>query len=209
MHIYIFDKPELVTDEEYKKMLALLPEERRQKAQRYRNLSDGVLCAASYLLLRFGLRTDYGIDSFELLIGDNGKPYLAGGEVFFSFSHCKNGCACLISDSEAGVDIQHPVRLRESVLKRVCSESERALIAASDDSELTFRGIWCQKEAYLKMLGVGIATDMKKADTAAKGFPVWHKDCERYSLAACDMAGKSEPSVSFVSLEELLANFAL
>ncbi|MBR6336517.1 MAG: 4'-phosphopantetheinyl transferase superfamily protein [Ruminococcus sp.] len=185
MRIYLFDEPQLVTGRAYDDMIASLPEQRRQKALRYRSFSDRVMCGVSYRLLEYGLRKDFGIESFSLDHKEGGKPFIAGrDDIFFNISHCKNGCVCTIAHSEAGVDIQHPVRLRDSLIKRVCSDAERALIAASDDPELTFRGIWCMKEAYLKMLGVGIATDMKKADTTADSFPAVMKHFDGYTLAA-------------------------
>ena len=192
MRIYLFDEPEKITGGLYERLLAMLPGHRRQKALRYKNISDSVLCAVSYKLLGYGLFEEYGIESFSTAVKDNGKPYLADVPgVFFNISHCLEGCICALSDSEVGADIQHPVRLRNNVIKRVCTQQETELINSSADPELTFRGIWCMKEAYLKMLGTGIAADMKTADTSAEGFPGAYLHFDRYSLAACEQKGLS------------------
>lgn len=193
MKIYLFDDTENITPQLCDKLISSLPDDRKQKALRYRGFNDRVLCAVSYKLLEYALVNEYGIEHFLLAYKENGKPYIADRpDVFFNISHCKNACACAVSASEVGVDIQHTVAPKPSLLKRVCSDNEKALIAASPEPEKTFTGIWCLKEAYLKMLGVGIATDMKKADTVAPDFPAAMVQNESYSLAVCERAGKSE-----------------
>lgn len=61
----------------------------------------------AYLLLRYGLRKEYGINENVVLSeGSCGKPYLSNYPfVHFNLSHCDKGVACMISDSAVGIDI--------------------------------------------------------------------------------------------------------
>ena len=47
------------------------------------------------------------IDLADLILADNGKPYLKGVPFHFSFSHCKGYAACAVCDkSPIGIDIE-------------------------------------------------------------------------------------------------------
>ena len=184
MQIYLFDDYDSVTDEILAGLIASLPEERRQKALRFRRRNDRISCAAAYLLLGYGLRQSRGILSFTAAENENGKPYLTDHPgVYFNLSHCGCGCICALSGSEAGADIQDIVLPEENTLRCVCSGKELAAVTLSDDPGREFTRIWCMKEAYLKMLGTGITDDLKKTDTSAlRNVTVF--GYERYFIAA-------------------------
>ena len=184
MQIYLFDDFDSITDGILDRLIASLPEARRQKALRYRRRSDRLTCAAAYHLLRYALAQSRGILGFAVAEERNGKPYLADHpEVHFNLSHCACGCICALSEREVGADIQDIARANEKVLRLVCSEKEISAITVSDEPDRQFTRIWAMKEAYLKMLGTGIASDPKAADTALLG-NVTVLDCGGYFIAA-------------------------
>ena len=211
MKIYLFDDIESITPAICDKLVSSLPDDRREKALRYKRFDDRALCAVSYKLLEYGLKKDFGVESFTLAYKEKGKPYLADAEgAFFNIRHCANGCICALSDCEVGADIQHPVTLRNNLVRRICTEREISLIEGSADPALTLRGVWCMKEAYLKMLGIGIAADMKTADTSMEKFPAGYVHFDSYTVAACEERGVTckevGESVVRVDLGQLIVN---
>jgi 4'-phosphopantetheinyl transferase len=81
----------------------------------------------------------------------------------FSLSHGKGIVACAISqDAEVGIDVECADRRMdvELLAREVCSADEQAQLraAAGEASEALFLDLWTLKEAYLKALGVGIAS---------------------------------------------------
>lgn len=197
--IYIFDAPGSITPEEEQLLLAALPEQRLKKALAYRQHIDRLCCAAAYRLLCCGLEREYGITAFTLREGERGKPYLPEHpQIHFNLSHCREGCACIISDAPAGIDIQDRVTVSELVRREVCTDNELNQIAMSPDPEGEFFRIWTEKEAYLKMLGLGIAGGLKSHDTTLLRPHIASRDFGRYTLAAAkeNSAGEMERLIS-------------
>ena len=95
-------------------------------------------------------------DLSQLVMADNGKPYLLGLPFHFSFSHCKGYAACAVDDQPVGIDIEiiHP-RISK-VAHKFLNDSEKAMIAALDEkdqlNQLAF--LWAAKEAMYKKLSL-------------------------------------------------------
>ncbi len=64
-----------------------------------------------------------------------------------------------------GIDVQVIGAYRPDVAVRVCSEGELAKIKTSDNLATEFTKLWTRKEAYLKMLGRGIAGGIRELPT--------------------------------------------
>lgn len=99
-------------------------------------------------------------DDTPMRFGKLGKPYLAERQdVFFNLSHADGIAACIVADSECGIDCEKVRRWRPNVVKRSFSASEQALIesAPEDERALMFFRLWTLKEAYVKMLGIGVS----------------------------------------------------
>ena len=104
-------------------------------------------------------------DLSQLVMADNGKPYLLGLPFHFSFSHCKGYAACAVDDKQpVGIDIEiiHP-RIAK-VAHKFLNEQEKAMIAGLDDkdqlNQMAF--LWAAKEAMYKkheQLGIDFAKD--------------------------------------------------
>ena len=103
-------------------------------------------------------------DLNQMVMADNGKPYLIGLPFHFSFSHCKGYAACAVDDKPIGIDIEiiHP-RIAK-VAHKFLNDSERAMIANLEQkdqlNQLAF--LWAAKEAIYKkyeQLGIDFAKD--------------------------------------------------
>jgi phosphopantetheinyl transferase len=103
-------------------------------------------------------------DLNQLVMADNGKPYLLGLPFHFSFSHCKGYAACAVDDQPVGIDIEiiHP-RIAK-VAHKFLNDREKAMIAQLDEidqlNQMAF--LWAAKEAMYKkheQLGIDFAKD--------------------------------------------------
>jgi len=124
-------------------------------------------------------------DLSQLVMADNGKPYLIGLPFHFSFSHCKGYAACAVDDQPIGIDIEiiHP-RIAK-VAHKFLNDQEKAMIASLDEkdqlNQLAF--LWAAKEAMYKkyeQLGIDFAKDfniieLTKGDRGKVPAEILHK----------------------------------
>ena len=101
----------------------------------------------------------------DLVMADNGKPYLKGVPFHFSFSHCRGYAACAVSDHfPIGIDIEiiHP-RIAK-VAHKFLNETEKAMLVNlnQEDALKQLAFFWAAKEAMYKkheQLGIDFARD--------------------------------------------------
>lgn len=136
--------------------LKFLPKNRQEKFNRLKRKIDRENCVVAYLLLRFALKENE-IENFEIVIGENGKPFLKSGEMFFNISHCAEGAAVVIDTVPVGIDVQEIGGFNEKVAKRFFDENENKKINASPDKAETFTRIWTLKESAIKCEGKSLA----------------------------------------------------
>ena len=108
-------------------------------------------------------------DLSQLVMADNGKPYLIGLPFHFSFSHCKGYAACAVDEKPVGIDIEiiHP-RIAK-VAHKFLNDREKAMIGCLEENDqlnqLAF--LWAAKEAMYKkyeQLGIDFAKDFNILD---------------------------------------------
>lgn len=122
----------------------------------------------AHKLLRECLKP-YNIDyseNTEIIKNRYGKPSLAENqEIKYNISHADGISACIVTDSECGIDCENVRQYRPNVMKRAFSESEAELVLSAPDSErdLIFFRLWTLKEAYIKATGIGLSFPMKNA----------------------------------------------
>lgn len=176
--VYLFEDFDNITDNFLEKCIAVLPEERAEKAKHYRFDIDKKMSVISYLLLLYALRENYGINVPKMSYGRYGKPYLTDyPDIYFNISHCPKGCVCAVSDKEIGVDIQDIRPFSWDIAKRVCCENELKMLEHADDRAMVFTKIWSMKESYVKMTGKGIASISSVNTTVIRnGIMIFEKD---------------------------------
>ena len=208
--IYVFDNREEISSDELDLMRRSLDKKRQKKFDALRRREDKLGCAAAYLLLSLALRRQFGIADFELTGGDMKKPALKGCEdIHFNLSHCANASACIVSEFNVGIDIQETVDIPDGVTALVCTQSEKQALEKSTNQTADFIRLWTLKEAVLKMLGTGLAQDMKTVDTERLEHNAACRVFERFTLAAAcesreeDIGALLENTV-FITKKELL-----
>lgn len=95
-----------------------------------------------------------------------GKPFLAENpDIKYNISHADGISACIVTDSECGIDCENVRKFKPNVMKRAFSESETEIVLSAPEAErdLLFFRLWTLKEAYIKAIGMGLSYPMKKA----------------------------------------------
>lgn len=162
MQYLIFDDMTECSELEVARLLPLVSEQRREQALRYKHLFGQYCCLKSYeLLLKLynewsGVQHDH---LPEFLYNEHGAPYWANGP-YFSISHTKQGIAIAISDRPIGIDIEGLREATDSLISRAMNPEEVSIIQASSSPQTEFIRLWTRKEAYVKMKGTGIISDM-------------------------------------------------
>lgn len=101
----------------------------------------------------------------DIVMAENGKPYLKGVPFHFSFSHCKGYAACAVSDHfPIGIDIEiiHP-RIAK-VAHKFLNDAEKNMLSnlSEEDALKQLAFFWAAKEAMYKkheQLGIDFARD--------------------------------------------------
>lgn len=159
---YLFTKPQLLGQEFIDKCICFFPEWRKEQMLSFKFLQGQIENAVSYLLLVKALKDlglFNGMPQFEY--NEHGKPFLQNYPgLFFSMSHCRQGIAVAVSDSNIGIDIEAvDRRVDEKLIRYACSTGECADIFSQPDPAQTFMEYWTKKEALFKYIGTGINTE--------------------------------------------------
>lgn len=165
--VYVIRNGKPVDMVTFQYLMQFVPEEKKERIlrQRVRQNADNMLVGAvlaKYMLLKF-----FGIpfSAQHISYGSYGKPYLRDyPNAQFNISHSGQFVACAVCDRPIGVDIQEIVPYRRNVAKRVFSPEELFQIESSSDRPAEFTRLWTQKEAYLKMLGIGLSDSVDKIE---------------------------------------------
>ena len=100
----------------------------------------------------------------QLIINENGKPFLKAGEPFFNLSHSGNYVVLAIADCEIGVDIEHIMQCHEATVKKVYSArmQEELTDLSGEEKNEKFSQLWTEFEARLKLKGIGFEEGWKE-----------------------------------------------
>lgn len=179
-----------------------LPPERREKIEKLRFEKDKLLSLAAGLLIR------HEVGETPLECNEHGKPYAVGGR-FFSVSHSGDHVAIAVDDQEIGVDVEKlPDKDYMKIAERFYHPNELEYVKTADDPKRAFARIWTRKEAYLKQLGIGIATDLKAFDTTAGELSKrsMSVDLDGYVISVCtaDTIKQDKDYISEIELKSIV-----
>lgn len=157
--IYIFEDFHNLKNDFLSETERFLSGQRLEKVRRYANISDRINGCIAYLLLREGLRREYGIEEKPVFyFGEQEKPYLENIDgIYFSLSHCNTGVACILSESNTSADIMDIRKVYSKTIKRTCSIEERTALSQSEYPQREFIRLWTKKECYAKLDGRGLS----------------------------------------------------
>jgi 4'-phosphopantetheinyl transferase len=112
-------------------------------------------------------------ESLEFAYRENGKPWLTGQpgpqKLEFNLAHSHELALCgIVTNRVLGVDIEYmrPMQNGPAIIQRFFSPSERAEFLSLPEAgrfAAFYRG-WTRKEAYLKAVGTGLATELDSFD---------------------------------------------
>ena len=156
------------SEQEVARLLPIASPQRREQALRYTHIFGQFCCLKSYEMLTALLAstpytlhpTPYTLHPTpSFLYNEHGAPYLEDGP-YFSISHCKQGIAVAVSDTPIGIDIETIRPLNEGLVHKAMNLQEQAQIATAANPAQEFIRLWTRKEAYVKMQGTGIISEM-------------------------------------------------
>ena len=112
-------------------------------------------------------------DALSFAYRENGKPWLTGElypkKLEFNLAHSHELALCaVITNRVVGVDIEYmrPMENASAIIHRFFSPAERVAFLRLPEAErftAFYRG-WTRKEAYLKAVGTGLATELDSFD---------------------------------------------
>lgn len=189
MRVFVFDALDAI---DVPLFLPLISERRRERVLRLRTENGRKQSVAAELLLRKVLSSVYRVDVFpEIWLNEHGKPFFKDRpDIFFNLSHCCEGVACGVSDTEIGVDIQDYRPVSSAVIRRVLCTQEQEYLRRNTDEEVAFAALWSRKEAYLKMTGRGISEGMANIHALDRTDITTHA-FEKYVVSACNARGET------------------
>jgi 4'-phosphopantetheinyl transferase len=203
--LYIFTGTESFTEIDLAGLWPLLSDQRAKKVDKYRYFKDRKLSALAYILLRYALIEEKGIDEkVEFEIGPYGKPFIKGmPELQFNLSHSAEGIVCGLANSPVGVDIADIDASNLDCMKSAMHPYEQHAIKNSNDKARTFARFWSMKESFFKYIGTGIDGSIKSLD-----FSDYDENLFDYRLAKMQVVD-SEKSVITAYCAELLPVYIL
>lgn len=176
------------------KLLKYVSLNRQKKILNYRYQIDKKLSLYSALLTRMQLSKISGIPSSKLIfsIGQSGKPYvLLNKYLYFNISHTKSFILCCISqETYVGADVEKIVVPPLEIMDRCFHPDEIAYIdgLSGIQKEAAFFKVWTRKEAYVKMLGIGLNGSLPSINTLAPSrenlYLSWENNSYSFSVCA-------------------------
>ncbi len=124
----------------------------------------------------------------KIKASETGKPYFCDNTgVFFNLSHSKDMVACVIADTEVGIDIQHMGEYKEDIIDRFFTDDEQKYIEIAKNKKLAFYEVWTKKEALLKCKGTGLGSIGKESvfEAQKNGYKFTNKIIDEYMLSTC------------------------
>ena len=129
--------------------LSLCPEKRKKRVEKIKIEEKKAESITAGLLLRYCLLKN-GYDDDDIMLLQNGKPYIKGNPIYFSLSHSGEYAACITDENPVGIDIQKIVSIDDRTLTRFCTEKETKYLQKSKNTNEDAVKLWALKESYLK-----------------------------------------------------------
>lgn len=176
--------------EKYHKYLKYVSGERASKIARFRSNHLKITSLFAELLTRFQISQELNVphESIEFAYNPYGKPLLRSHrDYWFSISHSGSYIAFVSDTLPIGIDIESIGRSNLKVAKRFFTPMEYEYILDSKTPTLNFFEVWTKKEAYLKMLGMGLYKPMSSFNVLNLSDKVrfYTVNMERVQLSVC------------------------
>lgn len=149
-----------MSEAEFQRLYYKSDERRKAKVDRLRKRPAKRLSVAAGELMRNAIAKEFNINAQDLRFrtGKNGKPYVENVKIQFSVSHSGNIAVCALSDKQVGIDVEQIRDANVNVARRMFTTDEQTYVFEKWNMvKQRFFEIWTRKEAYVKMLGKGVA----------------------------------------------------
>ncbi len=164
---------------ELPKMYNYLSEVEKNRADKFKCNVARESYIISHYMLRKKIADSLGIPSYEVYFKYEAmrKPSIPEFDIDFNLSHSKNYFCFGIAKkkcSQIGVDIEKIEYLRDmnDIVNNYFHPEEKKYIKertlTNTEKLIRFYEIWTRKEAFLKMIGIGIVTDLRKINLSPK-----------------------------------------
>ena len=108
---------------------------------------------------------NYTVDRDRIGKNKHGKPYFIDNpNLHYNISHSHGLGVILFDERPCGVDVEQIVEKKYDLSERFYSQREREWVNEVKDAKEHAKrllAVWTGKEAYTKMLGVGLTVDLK------------------------------------------------
>ncbi|MFE9928535.1 4'-phosphopantetheinyl transferase family protein [Streptomyces sp. NPDC005533] len=155
-------------------LAAVLSEEERARAARFRRSEDRDTYAVTHFALRLVLGRLLGVAPAAVPFtrracpgcGEpHGRPGVPGDPLHFSLSHSEHLGLIAVAATPVGVDVEKTATAEAAVpLVQSLHPTERAELGRLPEADLprAFTRTWCRKEAYLKGIGTGLSRPLSQ-----------------------------------------------
>lgn len=210
MKLYILSINELNNEKFREHYMNLVSPKRRERIEKIKSENDKLRSLAAGVLINH-MREDAQI-SAPISYGEHGKPYVTDNSIYFNLSHSGDYVAIAYGDNEVGIDIQKKRKITEALAARILTPAESETLITTDQDIMGL--IWSIKEAYIKMIGVGLSFDMRNCeikddrilcltgsypDAYFKSFTIMDGDIPYY-LTVCSASPKLPDSYELLTL---------
>ena len=187
----IFDDMTQCSEQEVARLLPLVSAQRREQALRFTHLFGQYCCLKSYeMLMQLLASTPYNLHPTpSFLYNEYGAPSIKNGP-YFSISHCKSGIAVAVSNQPIGIDIETVRPLKVDLVKKTMNPLEQEAILSAPQPDWAFTRLWTRKEAFLKMKGTGIISDLHEVLSDIDGLEWLQMDNQLLNYTCCIVAQK-------------------
>ena len=105
------------------------------------------------LFIKLLNKNNINYNDIEIILNENGKPYIKNSNIYYNISHSENYVICAISNHPIGIDIEKIRLINLSTINQYTTSLEKDYI--SNDSTRALE-IYTTKEAYIKCIGSNI-----------------------------------------------------
>ncbi len=156
IHIWGIHVPDML--DRLDALCAVLSGNEREKAERFRGLTDRQSSIAARGALRILLSRYSGIPAKNIKFEytENGKPHLVDSDIDFNVSHSGEWVVLAIGcNRNIGVDVEQIKTGLDVVAigSRYFTPEENKLVQKAENQHTTFFNLWARKEAYVKACG--------------------------------------------------------
>ena len=151
-------------DTAFSDQLKTFPSEYSTRIKKFRRWQDQQASVFGRILLMHGLSKYYGIEigTCDILINDDGKPYVNDHTVEFNISHSGELVVCAFSKTQTvGIDVEQMNDIQIEDFYWQMTGHEKVMVQNSKDPKHAFYKYWTQKEAVLKANGKGLSIPLK------------------------------------------------